>query len=61
MLVHFGKGLTPVEPGSVDRLILTVKDIYAARADLISRGVEVSQMTSRAPSRKPPRGSIHQS
>src|SRR4249919_885167 len=35
--IHFGKGLTAVEPGSVDRLILTVKDIDAARADLISR------------------------
>ena len=47
--IHFGKGLTAVEPGSVDRLILTVKDIDAARADLISRGVEVSEVYEPVP------------
>jgi catechol 2,3-dioxygenase-like lactoylglutathione lyase family enzyme len=47
--IHFGKGLTAVEPGSVDRLILTVKDIDAARADLISRGVEVSEVVENRP------------
>jgi catechol 2,3-dioxygenase-like lactoylglutathione lyase family enzyme len=40
--VSFGKGLTTGEPGSVQRLLLAVSDIDAARADLISRGVEVS-------------------
>jgi catechol 2,3-dioxygenase-like lactoylglutathione lyase family enzyme len=47
--IHFGKGLTAVEPGSVDRLILTVKDIDAARADLISRSVEVSEVYENRP------------
>ena len=30
--IHFGKGLTANTPGSVDRLILAVKDIDSARA-----------------------------
>ena len=40
--VAFGKGVTTGEPGSVQRLILAVEDIDAARADLIRRGIEVS-------------------
>jgi catechol 2,3-dioxygenase-like lactoylglutathione lyase family enzyme len=47
--IHFGKGLTAAEPGSVDRLILAVKDIDAARNDLISRGVDVSEVEDRRP------------
>ena len=42
--VAFGKGVTNGEPGSVQRLILAVYDIDAARADLISHGVEVSEV-----------------
>jgi len=45
--IHFGKGLYPftsMEPGSLDRLYLAVEDIDAAREDLISRGVEVSEV-----------------
>jgi catechol 2,3-dioxygenase-like lactoylglutathione lyase family enzyme len=41
--IHFGKGLTTAEPGSAQRLFLAVEDIEAAREDLISRGVEVSE------------------
>jgi catechol 2,3-dioxygenase-like lactoylglutathione lyase family enzyme len=40
--VAFGKGVTTGEPGSVQRLILAVDDIDAARADLVCRGIEVS-------------------
>ena len=47
--IHFGKGLTAADPGSVDRLILAVKDIDAARNDLISRGVDVSEVEERRP------------
>jgi catechol 2,3-dioxygenase-like lactoylglutathione lyase family enzyme len=47
--IHFGKGLTANEPGSVDRLILAVEDIDAARADLISRGVAVSEVFEARP------------
>src|SRR3954452_2647589 len=42
--IHFGKGLTTAEPGSADRLLLAVEDIDAARADLVGRGVEVSEV-----------------
>jgi catechol 2,3-dioxygenase-like lactoylglutathione lyase family enzyme len=41
--IAFGKGLTTDEPGSIQRLLLAVSDIDAAREDLISRGVEVSE------------------
>jgi catechol 2,3-dioxygenase-like lactoylglutathione lyase family enzyme len=44
--IHFGKGLTAAEPGSADRLILAVKDIDSARDDLISRGVDVSEVSA---------------
>ncbi len=47
--IHFGKGLTAAEPGSVDRLILAVKDIDSARDYLISRGVDVSEVYERRP------------
>ena len=40
--IAFGKGVTTGEPGSVKRLILAVDDIDAARADLVSRGIEIS-------------------
>jgi catechol 2,3-dioxygenase-like lactoylglutathione lyase family enzyme len=42
--IAFGKGLTTAEPGSAQRLLLAVSDIDAARADLISRGVGVSDV-----------------
>ena len=47
--IHFGKGITAAEPGSVDRLILAVHDIEAARDDLISRGVDVSEVYESRP------------
>lgn len=40
--IHFGKNLTAMKPGSLDRLYLAVEDIDAARDDLVSRGVDVS-------------------
>src|SRR5215510_5847372 len=39
----FGKGLTKATPGSVQGLLLIVDDIDAARAELIGRGVDVSE------------------
>ena len=47
--IHVGKGVTPMEPGSLDRLILTVSDVDAAREDLIGRGVDVSEVEERRP------------
>ena len=41
--ISFGKGLTTAAPGSAQRLLLAVSDIDAARAELIGRGVEVSE------------------
>lgn len=47
--IHFGKGITDAQPGSVKRLLLAVEDIDAAREDLISRGVEVSDVAVTPP------------
>jgi catechol 2,3-dioxygenase-like lactoylglutathione lyase family enzyme len=54
--IHFGKGITTAEPGSVQRLELAVCDIDAAREDLISRGVEVSEVFHSAPGEEPMSG-----
>lgn len=40
--IIFGKGVTAARPGSIDRLLLAVSDIDAARDELRSRGVEVT-------------------
>ena len=40
--IIFGKGVTAARPGSIDRLLLAVSNIDAARDKLRSRGVEVS-------------------
>ena len=42
--VMFGKGFTPAVPGSVQGTFLVVDDLGAARARLIERGVEVSDV-----------------
>ena len=42
--VHFGTNLTSVAPGSAQSLWLIVSDIQAARAELMSRGIEVSEV-----------------
>jgi predicted enzyme related to lactoylglutathione lyase len=47
--IQFGKGGTTAEPGSAQAMILTVKDIDAARDDLVSRGVDVSEVDVRRP------------
>jgi len=49
--IHIGRGITAMEPGSLDRLILAVKDIDAARDDLIGRGVDVGAVEEQP---KPP-------
>jgi catechol 2,3-dioxygenase-like lactoylglutathione lyase family enzyme len=48
--ITIGTGLTDTAPGSVQRLELVVSDIDAARADLLSRGVEVSEVFHRGES-----------
>ena len=47
--IQFGKGGTTAQPGSAQAMILTVKDIDAARDDLVSRGVDVSEVDVRRP------------
>jgi predicted enzyme related to lactoylglutathione lyase len=47
--IQFGKGGTTAEPGSAQAMILTVKDIDAARDDLVSRGVDVSDVQVNRP------------
>ncbi len=47
--IQFGKGRTTAEPGSAQSLILVVDDIDAARDDLISRGVDVSDVQEARP------------
>jgi catechol 2,3-dioxygenase-like lactoylglutathione lyase family enzyme len=47
--IQFGKGGTAAEPGSMSGMILVVKDIDAVRDDLISRGVDVSEVEERRP------------
>jgi catechol 2,3-dioxygenase-like lactoylglutathione lyase family enzyme len=46
--IHFGTGITQAAPGSASGLFLVVPDIEAARAELIGRGVEVSEVFHRA-------------
>ena len=42
--IIFGKGVTSAKPGSTKNLVLAVDDVDAARADLLSRGANVSQV-----------------
>src|SRR5436305_9561359 len=47
--IQFGKGGTTAEPGSAQLTFLVVDDIDAARDDLVSRGVEVSEVQEMRP------------
>jgi catechol 2,3-dioxygenase-like lactoylglutathione lyase family enzyme len=42
--IIFGDGVTAAAPGSVERLLLVVFDIEAARAELVSRGIDVGEV-----------------
>lgn len=42
--IAIGEGITTAAPGSVQGLQLVVSDIQAARAELVGRGVEVSEV-----------------
>jgi catechol 2,3-dioxygenase-like lactoylglutathione lyase family enzyme len=42
--VIFGSDITSATPGSADGLQLVVSDVAAARAELVDRGVEVSEV-----------------
>ena len=42
--IIFGKGVTSAQPGSIDGLVLAVYDIDGARREILSHGVEVSEV-----------------
>lgn len=42
--IHIGKGITSMMPGSLQNLYLVVDDIEKTRADLVNRGIEVSEV-----------------
>lgn len=42
--IALGKGITDAPPGSVRGMQLVVSDVAAARAELVGRGVEVSDV-----------------
>jgi predicted enzyme related to lactoylglutathione lyase len=42
--IAIGQGITTAAPGSVQGLQLVVSDIQAARAELVGRGAEVSEV-----------------
>ena len=47
--IQFGQGGTAAAPGSAAGMILVVSDIKAARDDLVSRGVDVSEVAVNRP------------
>jgi len=56
--IHFGTGVTSAAPGSARGLYLVVSDIEAARAELVSRGVDVSELFHVAGPGKPPQSGL---
>ncbi|RYB93829.1 glyoxalase [Nocardioides oleivorans] len=42
--IAIGRGLTGLEPGSLDNLQMVVADADATHADLVARGIEVSEV-----------------
>lgn len=42
--IAVGRGLTGMEPGSLDNLQMVIADVDATRADLLGRGIEVGEV-----------------
>ena len=42
--ICIGEGLTKLEPGSIDLMLLVVKNADEARKEMIARGIEVSEV-----------------
>ncbi len=57
--IHFGRGITSAVPGSASGLYLVVSDIEAARAELVARGADVSEVFHRAGPGQPPVSGPH--
>ncbi|MFF4870235.1 VOC family protein [Streptomyces sp. NPDC000961] len=45
--IALGKGITAMEPGSLDNLQVVVADVQEAHDDLAGRGIEVSEVDDR--------------
>lgn len=45
--IALGKGITAMEPGSLDNLQVVVADVQEAHDDLAGRGIEVSEIDDR--------------
>src|SRR5215203_833400 len=57
--IQFGTGAPSAVPGSASGLYLVVSDIAAARAELVNRGVDVSEVFHRDGPGKPALGGRH--
>lgn len=42
--IAIGAGITEMEPGSMKNLLMVIADAHAARAELLARGVPVSEV-----------------
>ncbi|MDQ3779274.1 MAG: glyoxalase superfamily protein [Chloroflexota bacterium] len=42
--IAIGTGLTEMQPGSIDGLLMVVEDVHAVRDDLVRRGADVSEV-----------------
>jgi catechol 2,3-dioxygenase-like lactoylglutathione lyase family enzyme len=51
--ICFGTGIVETPPGSVQALHLVVADIHASRAELLGRGVEISEVQEMTAPGKP--------
>jgi catechol 2,3-dioxygenase-like lactoylglutathione lyase family enzyme len=51
--IHFGNGISALPPGSANGLYLVVSDLEAARAELLRRDIEVSEIYHRDGPGKP--------
>jgi len=52
--IVIGTGINKMEPGSLQGLQLVVNDIHRARAELVSRGVDISEVQVMSPSGQRP-------
>ncbi|MCI0618886.1 VOC family protein [bacterium] len=52
--IHIGEGLTQVKPGTLQHFYLVTSDIEATRAELIERGVDLSEPFHFGPEGKMP-------
>ena len=59
--IMFGKGVTSPKPGAVKSLTLAVEHIEAARDDLLSRGLKVSEISTLPVARSTTRQRTHAS